>query len=341
MKLTCAYSSIEFTVEHFPGSLSSRDIIHPVFQFPQKKLLSYLGDWGKSNLTPTDSYLLFLALLNSTELIEWRTGAIRTARTDSLVASHLENLCKSVIKLNTVTDVSAIFPHYVIGQDTRTLDSVDTWIQNWNDSFTDYKAGKLKDIQGRDEWKKLNIREVALTRLICSPHKPISSYVGQLAEWAAIAGSFPTFAMKNPHTGLTLSCADYWKYLIQKCAHNEALYAIRRADLTELLEHCEEHISHGTRYADKLFELLRHALERQRNFLGLGDLDISVSRFAILSSDSTAETANMKALIDSAPDHEPRSEEYPNRIAFLKAKMRWEMAKKYRTVDDESEEIEE
>jgi hypothetical protein len=333
MKLTCAYSSIEFNVEHFPGSLSTRETIHPVFQFPQKKLLSYLGDWGRSNLTPTDSYLLFLALLNSSELIEWRTGAIRTERTDSLVASHIERLCKTVIKLNTVTDVSSIFPHYVIGQDTRSLDSVDVWIQNWNDSFADYKAGKLKDIQGRDEWKRLNIRESALTRLIASPHRPLSQYVSSLADWASIAGQFPTFTMKNPHTGLTLSCADYWKYLIVKCANSESLYSIRRADLVELLEHCEANISFGTSFASKLFEILRHALEKQRNFLGLGDLDISVSRFAILSSDSSAEAANMRALIDSAPEFEPKPEQYPNRIAFLKAKMRWEMAKKYRAAE--------
>jgi hypothetical protein len=36
-------------------------------------------------------------------------------------------------------------------------------------------------------------------------------------------------------------------------------------------------------------------------------------------------------MIDSAPEHEPRIESYPNKIAYLKAKLRFQMAKKYGT----------
>jgi len=36
-------------------------------------------------------------------------------------------------------------------------------------------------------------------------------------------------------------------------------------------------------------------------------------------------------MIDSAPAEEPKPEQYPNKIAYLKAKLRFQMAKKYGT----------
>ena len=60
-------------------------------------------------------------------------------------------------------------------------------------------------------------------------------------------------------------------------------------------------------------------------------MDLGKIRYQILSKDDTTESANIKAMIDSAPDHEPRIESYPNKIAYLKAKLRFQMAKKYGT----------
>ena len=86
MKVICKYSSIPFTCEHFPGVLDRGETCHPIFLIPQKKLLSYLGKWSSGGLTPTDSYLLFLAILHSSEQIYWRTPAIRSSQTDSIIS---------------------------------------------------------------------------------------------------------------------------------------------------------------------------------------------------------------------------------------------------------------
>jgi len=37
----------------------------------------------------------------------------------------------------------------------------------------------------------------------------------------------------------------------------------------------------------------------------------------------------MKALIDSAPEEKPRPEQYPTKFAYMRAKLRWDMAQKY------------
>src|SRR3990172_712457 len=100
MKILCSISSTEFNVEHFPGYLSSREVSHPIFYLPQKKLLSYMAKWSGSELTRTDSYLLFLAILNSTELVHFRVPIFKDNRTDSIIAQNMEKLALTVTKLN-------------------------------------------------------------------------------------------------------------------------------------------------------------------------------------------------------------------------------------------------
>lgn len=330
MKVLCSYSSIEFTCEFFPGYLSSRDaefpISHPIFQVPQKKLLSYLGKWGSGALTDTDSYLLFIAILRSTDLIEFRNPVIRTLRTPALIAQNMERLALAVTHLNSVFDASSTFPRYVINTETRTLDGISGWIDNWEESYAEWKTG----YRSAGDSAKLRLRESALQRLIKNPHKPVSAYAAQIADWACLAGSFPTFQTVNRINGQKMGCDDYWKHIIIRCARSDAIYSLNREDLEELIEHCESNIPIGSGiYSHALFKLLRHAHEKMRNFLGIGDLDLSKTTYAILSATDTAEAANLRALIDSAPDHEPRLEEYPSKLAYLRAKVRWDQAKKF------------
>lgn len=329
MKVLCSYSSITFTCEHMPGFLSSREYYHPIFAVPQKRLLAYSGKWSSGELTETDSYLLFLATLKSTDLVDFRVPAILSPKTSSIIAQNMEALMRVAIRLNTVTNPSVTFPHYVISQDTKDLDNVRYWIENWQDAHAEFTSGARKYIAGREEWQRLQSRESALERLIKNPHRPTSTYSKQIADWASIAGSFPTFQTQNPfHPSGQSTCADYWKTLIEHCAHETSMFSIPRKDLVELMEHCEENIPIGSIYSNALFGLLRKALERQRNFLGLGDLDIRASTYAFVGTDDSAEKANMQALIQAAPDHLPTPEEYPSKFQYMRAKLRWDMAQK-------------
>jgi len=325
VKILCAYSSIEFTCDHFPASLFSREAYHPIFNLPQKKLLSYIGKWSASELTPIDSYLLFLATLNSSDLIEFRVPAIRTDRTDSLIAQNMEPLMKTIIRLNTVMNPAVVFPRYVISPETRTLDNVHHWIQNWKEAYQDFLDGYKSVHESQD----LIRREHAIERLIKSPHRPIASYAASIADWAAIAGEFPASQTISRITGKQLTISDYWKEIIIRCTKEEQIFSINREDLEELIEHCEINISAGPILAHHLFKVLRHARERQKNFLGLGDLDIRRSTFQILTSSDSVEDANLRASIQSAPLDEPKIESYPSKFAYMKAKFRYDMAKKY------------
>lgn len=325
MKILCAYSGIEFTCEHFPASLFSREACHPIFHLPQKRLISFLGKWGANELTPTDSYLLFLAVLRSSDLVDFRLPVIRTERTDSIVAQNMEALIKTTIRLNTVINPSVLFPHFVISADTRNLDNVQYWIQNWKDSYQDFIDGKGKDYDDR----KLAHREAALERMIKNPYKSIQETARSVADWASSAGEFPTFQTVNRFTEQRCTLSDYWKQIIITAGNDDKIYSINRQDLEELLEHCESTISYGSIFSSALFKLLRHALEKQKNFLGLGNLGES---FTILGQDNVQD-ANLRVIIDSAPTELPKKEDFPatpaGKFAYMKAKMQYDMLKKH------------
>jgi hypothetical protein len=325
MRVICKYSSLSFNCEHFPASLERGETSHPIFHIPQHKLLSFLGKWSSQGLTPTDSYLLFLAILRSSDQIHFRCAARRGPQTDAIIAQNMEYLAKTIIKLNSISSPSQHFPSFAIGPETADLSNVHYWIQAWEEEYNQFQSGYVSRVTQR----KLETREQALERLVKSPHTNSLAFARQISEWAAVAGAFPTFAIKSPFTGLPQSCSDYWKLLIQKAAGEISLHTIPQSDLQELLEHCEDSIDAGSIYAHSLFQFLRTAIQKQNNFLGFGDKDFSPTiSFSILDSEDV-EAANMRAAIASAPTSFPLREQYPTQFAYMRARLKWDMAQKY------------
>lgn len=326
MRILCSYSSIEFSCEHFPASLYSREACHPIFYLPQRKLIPYLSKWAAGELTQTDSYLLFLAALNSSDRVTFRTAAIRTAKTPQIVSQNMEKLFRTISKLNAVSNPAVTFPTYIISESTRDLENISFWIDNWEDCYRDFLSGVSRDY----DTKKLVQREATLSRLIKNPHKSASSYAQQLAEWAAVAADFPeTMTTHHPATGLVCTLREKWVWIIVKCARSESLFSINKDDVRKILEHCESELTLGSIFTHELFKILRNALEKQKNFLGFGDLDLSATTFQILNSTDSVEDGNIRALMAAAPEELPRPEQYPTKFEYLKAKMKYEMALKY------------
>lgn len=321
MKVLCAYSGVEFEVEHFPFYLSSPQTTHPIFQIPQKKLFSLLRKWSSGEFTPTDSYLYTLALLNSSELIHWYTAAKRTAFTPSIIAKNLEGLSRALLKLHTVPSPESCFPSFAITPETATLSNLEEWIAAWEQAYKDFKDG----YRSAHDSRKLLQKETALQRLIKSPHAPVHKIASQIAAWAAQAGSFPTFLMPSPfHRGLQISCSDYWQTLIIRCAKNENIFALSEKDLQELLEHCEENIPIGSIYSNHLFQVLRKGLAKNKDFLGLSTL----GSYTLLEENAKhdVEAANLISLINAAPEQEPKREDFSSSFRYLQAKLRWDAA---------------
>jgi len=331
MRILCAYSGLEFKVEYFPAVLNSREVCHPIFYLPQHKLISYIPKWYGGELTGTDSYLLYLALLNSTDLVEWRVPAIKTDKSVAIVAHNMPALVSIVSKINIVKHPSFVLPRFVISPETKSLENSSFWIQAWIDAYAEWSDG----YKTRSYDEKLRRREEALERLINNSARTVGSYATILAEWAALAGNFPqgTQDVRGKQVPLT----DYWKSIIKACASNESIFSIPKNDLEELVEYCEQEIPHGSIYAHTLMAFLRGGLKKQTNYLGLGDIDLdSEVTYRILSPDTSIEDANKQTLIDSAPKEEPRENQYPTKFAYLKAKMRYSLAQQYKSSTRES-----
>ena len=326
-KILCGYSSIEFSCEHLPLSLYSREVTHPLFHVSKKKLLSLAAQWSTGKLTPTESYLTYLSLLHSTGLIEWRTPASYTSKTNAIIANNMEQLIHIVGKIDVIKHPSFVLPHFVIGTDTSNLENSYHWIQIWNQNFTDW----MDNVKDHSNDQELIRREAGLQKLIKSSHKNIEDYPKILAAWAATAGDFPTFKVKV--NGVSMELCDYWESIIIKCAKEETIFQVPESDLRELIEHCEDNIiAEGSIYAMALMKYLRNGAAMQKNYLGLGDIDLSSqagTAYRILSPTTSAEDANIQNMIDTAPTKEPMKHMYPDLISYIKAKGRWTIAQNY------------
>jgi hypothetical protein len=330
MKILCKYSSIEYEVSHFPFSLESREVSHPVFAIPQSKLITVIARKYPTSLTPIDSYLGFLALMHSTGKIDWRVPAYYIPQMDSIIAQNMELLLRTIGTINAITHPAFTYPGFVMTPDTRSLSTVHHWIQILIDCIQQFQDGN-KRAQLRD---RIVRREQAMERLIKDPSKNPANYANQLAEWAALAGAFPTGTV--PVDGVQIPLSEYWKAMIRKAARAEAVFSLNDVDLAELVEHCEQEIPHGTIYAHTLMAVLRAAADKKKNLLGLGDLDIKTGTFRILDDSDTVERANLLAMIDSAPTEKPVESNYPSKIAFLRAHHKWRVAQTHKMQTEEN-----
>lgn len=332
-RILCSLSGIEYNCEHMQVYLTSRESHHPIFDIPTKRLLEICPRWIQGELSDTENYLLYLALFNSTGLMDFRVPATRTGDTASIIAQNMAPLASIVERIYTSgsTKVSEILhlPQLVISPDTKDLESSPDWIQMWNNCYKDYQDNYATSTA----LEKLNRQETILERYIRDHTKDISTYASRIANWAADAAKFydENYMIANEHNKPEL-LSSYWKRIIIACAKTESIWNIPISDINELIDHCEESIYHGSIYAHTLMSLLRAGAERKKNFLDIGDIDIGQhgTSFRILDADASVEDANKLALIDSAPSEIPIEKNYPNKLAYIKAKLNYQMAQDYK-----------
>lgn len=331
-RILCSISGVEYNCEHIPVYLTARESHHPIFDIPTARLLQICPRWIEGELSSTENYLLYLALFNSTGLMEFRVPAVRTGNTDAIIAQTMAPLASIVERIynSGTTKVTEILhlPKFVVTPDTKDLESSPDWVAIWNHCYKDYQDHYATSTA----LEKLNRQETILERYIRDHNKDISTYAVRIANWAADAAKFydEDYEILNEHNKLESLCS-YWKRIIVACAKTESIWDIPDADLNELIAHCEETIYHGSIYAHTLMSLLRAGAERKKNFLDIGDIDIGQhgTSFRILDANASVEDANKLALIDSAPLEMPIEKNYPNKLAFIKAKLNYQMKKDY------------
>jgi hypothetical protein len=321
-KVLCAKSGIEFRVDHFPIYLTQGEYEHPLFHVPLKRLWRYFPKWQAGELTKTDSFLLFLALLDRTEMVEFRCHVYQRPDTDRIIAANMENLVSIIGKISAIKHPKFVLPRFVISPETRDLANVKYWLQTWEDAFEDFCNG----LQADDLRSKLQRKAEGLERLIKNPSLKPVRYARMLASWASEAGAFPT-SLTNVN-GLEVTISEYWQEIIVKCHTDTDIITIPENDLAELIEHCEENLDAGSIQAHQLFVTIRLGMETLKGFFSIGS-----PSFTMLGENDSVEQANLELLINSAPTDAPKRTNYPTEFAFIKAKMKWQLAQGKKDTD--------
>lgn len=318
--IICSKSGLSFNVQHMPFAMPAGYYDHPLFHTTQHKLLSLAGRWAAHKLTSEESYLLYLALLDSTDLIQWRCPAIYWNRTDGIISRSMESLIQMIGKINMIKHPSFVLPSFVISKETRTLENSPYWIQAWESNYNDWRTGLREDRMRA----KLMEREAALERLIKSSAS-VDSYSKSLASWAATAGDFPTWETIHPVTHRMVPIKTYWIQIITTIADEDQLQRYPRKDIVELLEHCELNIPIGSIFSHTLFKYLREGLESYDDYLGLSGL---TTEFTILppTASTNVYDINRAMTAQAVPESEPIKSKYPSVGAWLKDYTKWKLA---------------
>lgn len=316
MRVLCKYSGEEFQVEGF----SHKTLIiaeHPIFQAPTDRLLQRAGDWAQLRLNDMELKLLFLALLHSTGQVRWECAAVPSVQ---VIHSNMERLLRFLAWKLDILSPQLKLPQFCINRETRTLAQMPQWLEAWENIRKRWEmAVPLRHLQ-----EKQSTRELALDRLIKSPTKNTEDYAGKLAAWAMDAAAVPE------------ALREYWTELFK--LRRMDVYSARTVDLEELVEHMECNLQSGSIYSYTVLQHCRTLLAKNRAGLSyalgipLDDLDafnpeqIISNPFRIVEDE--IETENRAVIAATAPLEEPQERNYPNKIAYLRAKAAWTLAQK-------------
>lgn len=335
MKVSCRYSGIEFRAEHFNMQVLGE---HPLFLLETNRLLSLYRVWLNQindkqeaiKLGETETKLLFVALLKSTELVKFQIPARPTFIT---ATRHMPKLAEFVAFRQTIPNVEVAFPHIAITPDTDDCIAAGTWLDRWEsckqDWMDDYRQSYLN--------VKLQHLEDLLMRFIKSPEGNQARKVSRLCEWALVASDTPKEKW------------EYWTTLFK--LRGLEIFQANTSHLEYLLEYMEDNLPHGSNFS---FETLRHIREiYARNSKGLlfnlgggedgedNDLDpffTSDNPFKFIEDD--VESINKRIAAQGAPLKEPSKIDYPNLVEYLQAKAKWLLASKEQIIRQAVEERE-
>lgn len=316
--ISCKYSGIQFRCEHFSIHLQDGEAYHPIFNVPLKRLFKYFTKWQSGELTQVDSYLLFLAYLHKTELVQWRIPCSPSINTvNQIVQSNMEPLFYTIGRIITIRHPRFVVPEFAITKQTSDLTNVSEWIKVWQECYDDFCNG-LRDQELRS---RLQRKESALERLIKNPALKPERYSHILADWASEAAVFPQFVITNPTTNIEESVQSYWKQIIRLCYQKESLLAVPESDIQELLTHCEENLDLGSIQSYHLFNTLREGLQTVQGFFSNGP-----TSYVILDSQSDLSDSQVELLKQDAPTSKPLRTAYPTEFAFFKAMMKYNLS---------------
>jgi len=147
-------------------------------------LLPIYDIWKEGSLNREETILLFVALLNSTNLFSFNVPA-RPAF--PLCLLHMEKVAKHVFFMDTIGLPEKVYPGYSINKDNFTLENIFVLLQRWDIAKENW-YDKFKNAALRE---KLEHLEAALAKSLRSSMKKDPRFLDKLAKWTMDATKAP------------------------------------------------------------------------------------------------------------------------------------------------------
>ncbi len=125
MKIYCKISGIEVEVGKFFKEEPIFPDVHPIFRLPARSLLAKAGKYGRGVYSNEEEKLLFLALLNSTELVSWSVPADPSI---PIVKQYLEAVFHLTRWIVEVDPGTINLPKYRVSNENPGLQNISTWL---------------------------------------------------------------------------------------------------------------------------------------------------------------------------------------------------------------------
>lgn len=318
MKLLCRYSGLAYQTDYFQEDKMVD--CHPIFRASQRDLLAKARKWGEGKYEENEEKLLFLALLNSTGAVDFKTPA---SPSRSIVLQNMEALFKLVAWHEHVNPGTFKLPTFRVSDYDYTLSNVHVWITSWYECRAEWmRTGDRKALQD-----SLETREFIISKMINSG-KSAEEMAPRLASWAMIAAKVPLWTR------------DYWTALFK--LKGDAIYDQEHLDgLESCLQWMQDKLfavgsygaGAGTTYAILTLQLLQSLKERCEggqlaDLLGNEARSFSFSSINEEGEESEEkgvefqgrELVTWKLMAAEAPTEEPKREDYPSLGAFIRAR---------------------
>lgn len=318
-RINCAISGLSFSVEHFQIAIPhTQGYFHPIFAATYSQLYSCYDSHCKGNLTPTESYLTFLAFLHNTHQIEWQHPATLNPShpsTIKLVANNIAQLLEVIEKTACIKHPSFMQPSFKVTYANSSLLEIPNWIVAWSDNIYSFYSKRATDIEIQDAQKIEN----RLSYLILSGVEP-AKYTDVIADWASDAsGGFPE------------EKEELYKKTIRACFNIDKMFNTPLPLLKEIKDYCECNIDVGSIHFHTLLAVLTEGISRHIDYLGGSSLSLGYTLLTSSESSLSKETelknrAELETIAASAPSEAPIASDYQSSLAFLKAKLAYAVA---------------
>jgi hypothetical protein len=315
-KVTCAISGIVYTTTHLTNLTvpHTEGMVHPIFSMPRKTLYTIYTQHCKGELTQTDSYLLFLAFFHSSGQVSWKYPASLTptdTATQILIETNFSSLLRVLEQSDLINHPAFEQPSFAVYYDNSSLNHLPNWIMAWEKNINYFYSNRASE----DDLDKMQKLENKLSYHILSGEDP-KKYAGVIANWACTVGEFPP------------NVAVLWKETIKDCFSIAKMFETPLALLKEIKEHIELNIEVGSIHFHTLYAVINEGIDKHKDYLGGSSLGYTILPTLDSIRDEPAQKglAALAVTIANASKVAPVREDYPNSLAFLKARLAYKTA---------------